>query len=243
MPLESKDEKPIYENDSEFDIDSQEKVEVSIFSRVLRGIVAFIVLVGLLYISGVYQYFLYQRTPSSVNQVEVVSRVDAQTLTLPLTIFIITGSKPYGSIRSEENALRIVENASRIWDQAGITLTIKNIYTISKSDEEIKVFSDTPAEFIQNIDEFDEATINVFFVGNLGGINGIAFGGLGSVAVADYTTVYDFRALAHEVGHMLGLNHVDGSRGQLMYRGANGFELSLVEIERTRLQAREKWEK
>jgi len=226
------------ENDNEFGIDSEEIIEESIFSRVLKGFVAFIVLVGLLYISGVYQFFIYQRTPPSANQEEVVSRVDAQTLSIPLTIFIITGNESYGSIRSEENVLRLVENASRIWEQADITLAIKNIYTISKSDEEMKIFSDTPAVFMQNIDEFDEVTINVFLVGNLGGINGVAFGGLYSVAIADYTTVYDFRALAHEVGHMLGLNHVAGSRGQLMYRGANGFELSLIEIERTRFQAR-----
>ena len=69
---------------------------------------------------------------------------------------------------------------------------------------------------VSDIVGFDEATINVFLVGNLGGINGIAFGGLNSVAVADYTTVYDFRALAHEIGHILGLHHLLGSKGQLM---------------------------
>ena len=218
-------------------------VERSFLFKALRALIGLVLVLALLHISGVYQYFFYQRTPPRVFQEEIVSRVDAQTLTLPLTIFIITASVPRGSIRSEEDALRLVENASRIWDQAGITLTIKNIYTISKSNEEMKIFSDTPAVFMHNIDEFDEATINVFLVGNLGGINGIAYSGLYSVAVADYTTVYDFRALAHEVGHMLGLNHVSGSRGQLMYRGANGFELSLVEIERARLKVREKWEK
>ena len=231
-------ESEINKDDSEFDVESQDKIEVSIFSRVLRGAVAIVVISGLLYISGVYQFFIYRRTPPSASQEEVVSRVDAQTLSIPLTIFIITGNKSYGSIRSEENVLRLVENASRIWDQAGLTLTIKNIYTISKNDEEIRIFSDTPAVFMQNIDEFDATTINVFLVGNLGGINGIAYSGLYSVAVADYTTVYDFRALAHEVGHMLGLDHVSKSRGQLMYRGANGFELSLMEIERARLKAR-----
>ncbi len=237
MPLTPKNKTTTHEDDSELDIDSQEEIEVSIFHRVLRGTVASVVIAGLLYISGIYQYFFYQRTPASVNQPEVVSRVDAQTLTVPLTIFIITGDKAYGSVRSEENVLRLVENASRIWDQAGIALRIKNIHTILKSNEEIDVFFNAPTAFVQNIDAFDAAAINVFLMGNLGGINGIAFIGLGSVAVSDYTTVYDFRALAHEIGHMLGLQHVSISKGQLMYRGANGFELSLEEIEHARLNA------
>jgi len=225
------------EHESEFNKSGDEEIKISLLSRVLKGFVALIALAGLLYISGISQYFFYQRTPPSVSQTEVASRVDAQSLSLPLTIFVVTGSELYGSRRSEENVLRLVENASRIWDQAGITLTIKNTYTISKTDEEMKIFSDTPAVFMRSITEFDEETINVFLVGNLGGINGIAFGGINSVAVADYTTVYDFRALSHEIGHMLGLSHVSGSQGQLMYRGANGFELSLVEIERARVNA------
>ena len=141
-------ESKVNEDDSEFDIESQDEVEVSIFSRVLRSVVALVVISGLLYISGVYQFFIYQRTSPSVNQAEVVSRVDAQTLSVPLTIFIITGNESYGSIRSEENALHLVENASRIWDQAGITLTIKNIHTISKSDREMKIFLNIYAVFL-----------------------------------------------------------------------------------------------
>ena len=90
---------------------------------------------------------------------------------------------------------------------------------------------------MQTIDAFSPATINVFLVGNLGGINGISFGGLSSVAVADYTTVYDFRALAHEVGHTLGLSHVPEVRGRLMYQGANGSLLSSKEIQRARIGA------
>ena len=62
----------------------------------------------------------------------------------------------------------------------------------------------------------------------------MAFGGLRSVAIADYTTVYDFRALAHEIGHLLGLSHVPVDRNLLMYQGANGSELSLEEIMRAR---------
>ena len=219
--------------------DGIEKVESSTLSRILQGAVALVVIIGLIYISGAYQYLFYKRTPPSAKQAPVESRIDAETLIVPLTIFIVTAKEPYGSIRSKENAINLVENASRIWDQAGISLVTKSIYEIEKGDKEIEVFYDTPYLFFQDIGEFDETSINAFLIGNLRGINGIAFGGARSIAVADYTTVYDFRAFAHEVGHVLGLDHVSGSRGQLMYRGANGFDLSLVEIERARISAQE----
>ena len=92
-----------------------------------------------------------------------------------------------------------------------------------------------PRAVINNLQNFDLESINVLLVGNLGGINGVSFGGLNTVAVADYTTVFDFRALAHEVGHSLGLSHVSKSSGQLMYQGANGFNISIEEIETARV--------
>ena len=67
------------------------------------------------------------------------------------------------------------------------------------------------------------------------GANGIAFPGIGVMAVADYTTEYDFRVFAHEVGHLLGLGHVQDSNSRLMYSGANGSKLTESEV----LEARE----
>ena len=91
-------EPEINEDDVEFDIDGQEKIEASLFSRGLRGVLALVVISGLLYISGIYQFLIYQRTPPSLNQEEIVSRVDAQTLSVPRTIFIITCNKSYVSV-------------------------------------------------------------------------------------------------------------------------------------------------
>ena len=48
--------------------------------------------------------------------------------------------------------------------------------------------------------------------------------------VADITTVNDFRATAHEIGHLLGLNHTAPDRGRLLYRGANGTKLNEQEV-------------
>jgi len=218
----------------ETEVEEQEEERPGVVYRFFRGVVAIAVIIGLLYLSGVYQYFFFQRTPRTIEQEETKSAVDAERLSVPLTVFLLTNDGSHGSQRSKEDALRLVENASRVWDQANIDFEVQAVHTLVKSDEELAILFYTPGLFIQNIDELDKGMINVFLVGNLQGLNGVAFGGLQSVAVADYTTVYDFRALAHEIGHALGLLHVPQDNGRLMYQGANGFELSLQEIMRAR---------
>ena len=214
--------------------EEQEEKKRGIVSRIFRAVVVFAVIGGLLYLSGVYQYFFFQRTPPFVVQEEVETSLDEEQLLVPLTIFILVNSDSNGSRRSRADALHLVEQADRIWEQASIDLEVQAVHVLQMSDEEIALLYYNASAFVQNVEEFETRTINAFLVGNLQGLNGVAFGGIPAIAVADYTTVYDFRAFAHELGHKLGLDHVPVDEGRLMYRGANGFELSLQEIMRAR---------
>tara|TARA_Y100000310_G_scaffold289850_1_gene316529 strand:- start:1030 stop:1725 length:696 start_codon:yes stop_codon:yes gene_type:complete len=207
----------------------------SLLFRIFQGVIALLVLFGFLYLSGLYQYFFFQRTPLSVQQERVESAIDAERITVPLTVFVLQNSETNGSKRTEPEVLALVEKASQIWEQASIGLTVRDIHILERSDKEIDLLLDSSYLFFQGVEELDTSAINVFLTANLRGVNGLAFSGFLAIAIADYTSVYDFRVLAHEVGHILGLNHIE-SPGQLMYQGANGFELSLQEI----LRAREK---
>jgi len=226
-------------DESDFEINEEEKRVESPFFKIAKGAIALLVLLAFLNVFGIRNFFLYRATPRAIQQEEVEVKIDAQILEVPLNIIVLTTSEgENGSKRNRENVLNLVENASRIWEQGGIRLVIKSIHFEEKDNILLGRLYQNPILVINNTQSFDKESINVFLVGNLGGINGVAFGSLNAVAVADYTTVFDFRALAHEVGHLLGLIHVDESRGQLMYQGANGANLSIEEIEIARDNAK-----
>ena len=217
--------------------EEEEIQEPSVLSRVFKWIVVLAVLLGFVYLSGLDRYFFYQKTPLGVEQEPVKSAVDAEEILVPLSVFILRNAEGNGSERTEPEVIVLVEKASQIWEQANIELEIRTIEELERTDEEIALLLDSPRMFLQRVEGIDPFSVNVFLLARLRGINGIAFGGLQSVAVADYTTVYDFRALAHEIGHILGLDHVQNVQ-LLMHQGANGFELSLKEVLRARENAK-----
>lgn len=214
----------------DYEADIEEKGGKKLVFRIVQGVLAVLLVIAFVYSSGLYYRFFYQRTPASVQQESIEASIDAESISVQLSVYVLRNEESNGSKRSRENIFQLVENASAIWAQSSIALKIQTISELERTDKEIDTLLSAPRVFVQNSVEFTPDTIDVFLVENLRGINGIAFGGLNAVAVADYTSVYDFRALAHEIGHILGLDHVPGDRGRLMFQGANGSLLSADEI-------------
>ena len=197
-----------------------------------------LIVLGMIYITGVQQALFYHRTPEGTPQKEEQSLVETETITLPVRVFIFKNDGELGSERSVSDIEQMVENASNIWHQGNISLSIDNIEILSATDAEIASFFADPGNFARKLENYSPHVINVFLTRSLkgtDGANGIAFPGIGVMAVADYTTEYDFRVFAHEVGHLLGLGHVQDSNSRLMYSGANGSKLTESEV----LEARE----
>lgn len=202
--------------------------------RASRAAIALVAMAGLLYLGGVYQYFFYHRTPRGAEQTAVPSKTQAANLTVPVTVYVLTSTP--GSSRTADDAQRLIDNANRIWTQANITFVIEKITSRSVSIDELRAFDRDPHAFIIASPNYDPRSANLFLARTLSGVNGLAFGGTSAVAVADFTSTLDYRTLAHEFGHLLGLPHIANTK-RLMSPGATGLDLSLEEIATARAGA------
>ena len=149
---------------------------------------------------------------------------------IPVKVHIIVdNSGIYTSSRNEKNIFSLLEKANKIWDQGNIYFRIEEIVITNVSFAAIPNVINGNTFEISNHENFEENKINLFLVQNLNNINGLSLKNINSIFVSDYTTVNDFRTTAHELGHILGLSHVEHS-SRLLARGKNGKILTDEEI-------------
>lgn len=189
-------------------------------------------ILGLLYLSGVYQALLLRPTPESFRREPLAQIVSGEELLFPVQMIVLGADAPEAERWSDEAIARLAVNASAILNQAGIGLRITDIERRTVSPELIRGFVGNPVA-VADIAAQPDGVVTVALVETLLGLNGIAFVGRDIVAVADYTGSFNDRVLAHEIGHILGLGHV-GNPARLMAQGSEGLELTPEEAEAIR---------
>lgn len=223
------------------DPEDYEPPQKSPYRGIARGAIALLFIFATIYLfGGVHEYFSFQETPQTAQAPAFESQLtNAETLTLPVEVYILNGGDQ-GSTRTVEDVRDLVADADEIWNQAAIDLTLSDIQIIEASDEEIQNFLNDPTSIASEVEvgNTESQPVKIVLTRTLSGINGVAFGGLDTVAVADYTTYLDFRVLAHEIGHVLSLDH-DNNRSSLMYQGSRGMTLTDEEINQARNYANE----
>ena len=213
--------------------------EISIAEKFIKAVFLIAVLFSIVFITDVVSSRYDKNNEESAESETLIEEAHIEEpslsdISVPLALYIVRHDSSYGSERSVENVQQLVGRATHVWEQGGIEFSVVEEKELVVTDGQIAEFLKSPTRFISALPEYEANRINVFLFGSLDGINGIAYGGLNSMAVADITTVLDFRTFAHEVGHLLSLEHSSADRGMLMFQGANGLMLSLDEIKRAR---------
>lgn len=158
----------------------------------------------------------------------VISEGGKETIIIPIKVHIVKeDSGYYTSTRNEENIRSLFEQVNRILSQSDIILEIDEIVVTNLDPNTIP--NTINGNYLEISNSIDKDKINVFLTKSLNGINGLALYHINSILISDFTTVNDYRTTAHEIGHLLGLKHVNPSN-RLMARGKNGELLTEEEI-------------
>ena len=133
--------------------------------------------------------------------------------------------------RTEEDLREILEGMNDIWSQADIRLELQTIESVEVPEAILRgMLAGNLGPFFREIGDGialpHTSTINGFYIRSIGGSNGINPFRSRTFFVIDEPTVFDRRVSSHELGHILGLNHVLDDPGRLLFSGTNGMTLT-----------------
>ena len=169
-------------------------------------------------------------------------------ITLTISLFLLVDDNeehdPQISTHRTEAELReILQGMNGIWSQADIRLELETVDTVEVPEVILQgMMAGDLRPFFREVGGGitipQTSTINGFYLRRVGGPNGINPFRSRTYFVIDEPSVFDRRVSSHEVGHMLGLHHVLGDAGRLLFSGTNGMTLTEDEATVARYFAR-----
>ncbi len=162
-----------------------------------------------------------------------------QELNVPISIrFVQADSSVYTTQRSYASAQMALDNANLLWEPAHVHFSILDDRYVSVMPSDltrllsVQTVAEVPSVFSTRLNPNPNVPV-VYFVGTLGGPNGLTVHDAKIAFVADHSSSSDYRTLAHELGHVVGLEHVT-DEDNLMASGQSGTTLTESQIESAR---------
>lgn len=199
------------------------------YAKLGRRLIALVFVLATFFLfGGIYQLGLLRQTPEQTPAGTYTQLVEQPNRSIPTTVFVLKESKDDAGT----NIDTLVEKTNAILKQAAVGLSIEQTETITVADlpESDKQISGSADQLRQQLPELNPNHLHIAVTPGLTGINGVAFVGRDVIAVAEYNSTFDFRVLAHEVGHILTLRHTQ-NRSNLMRSGGSGTTLSVSQAQ------------
>ncbi len=208
----------------------------NLLKNIIKGFVALLLVLLLVYFSGPRQFYFFRRTDPDLEIQKMEKVFDFETVAVPVVALVVR-EETRGSKRNEKEIVSLLKNSSKILHQAGILLDMDSFIEVELTQNEAR---EVLRGDFSSINQLDKGKINLILVKTLGGLNGVAYPGKNTTIIPDYTAGVDFRVLAHEVGHILGLGHQEEGK-YLMSQGATGNLISKEEVIKMRKVLYEKF--